>query len=97
MTEYRCHWWPAGAQAVLTPSVSVDAVSTRHGAALALRQLVQLGCDITAPHAHVDLKEPDGIKHTVLVEELIDWLRAPEQAVFVAREGLAELLRAAAD
>ena len=96
MTDYRCHWWPAGAQPVLTPGVSVDAASTRHGAALALRQLVELGCDLTAPHAHVDLKEPDGSTHTILVEELIDWLGDPAQADFVEREGLDVLLRAGA-
>jgi hypothetical protein len=92
-TEYRCHWWPTGAQPVLTPSVTVDARSTREGAALALRQLLQLGCELNAPHAHLDLIGLDGARHTVLVEELIDWLRAPEQATFVAREGLDELLR----
>ena len=93
MTEYRCHWWPTGAPAVLTPSVDVDAVSLRHGAALALRQLLQLGCDISAPHAHVDVTGPGGTSHTVLVEEVLDWLGSPEQASFVDREGLEALVR----
>jgi hypothetical protein len=78
---------------VLTPSVSVDAVSLRHGAALALRQLLAQGCDISAPHAHVDVTGPDGASHMVLVEEVLDWLGSPEQASFVDREGLDILLR----
>jgi hypothetical protein len=96
MTEYRCHWWPDGAQPLLTPGVSVDAESTHHGAALALRQLVELGCDLTAPHAHLDLKASDGTTHTILVEEVVEWLSAPGQAAFVEREGLDVLLRAGA-
>ena len=81
---------------MLTPSVSVDAESTRHGAALALRQLVELGCDIAAPHAHLDLEGAGGATHTVMVEEVIQWLSAPDQAPFVEREGLEVLLRAGA-
>lgn len=79
---------------MLTPSVSIDAPSVRHGAALALRELVKLGCDVTAAHAHVDVQDADGATHTVLAEELIDWLSAPEQAAFVEREGLETLVRA---
>ena len=82
---------------MLTPSVSLDAESMRHGAAVALRQLVELGCDVTAPHAHVDVKVADGATHTVLVEEVLEWLRAPGQAAFVEREGLDVLLRAGAE
>jgi hypothetical protein len=50
------------------------------------------GCDISAPGAHVDITDPAGVKHTVLVEEVLDWLEAPEQTTFVQRERLATLL-----
>lgn len=97
MTEYRCHWWPAGAAPVLTPNVRVDAESARHGAAVALRQFLPLGCDITAPHAHVDATEADGSTHMILVEEVLDWLAQPAQAPFVERERLEDVLRAAVE
>jgi len=53
---------------------------------------MQLGCDITAPLAHIDVTEADGGKHTLLVEEVLDWLSDPKQMPFVQREGLATLL-----
>ena len=93
MTEYQFHWWPSGTTASLTPSVRLQAESHLHGAALALRQFKQLGCDITAPLAHVDMSEPDGAKQTLLVEEVLDWLNHPEQREFIHREGLAVLLQ----
>jgi hypothetical protein len=34
----------------------------------------------------------DGVKHTVLVEEVLDWLSEPTQAAFVRRERLEPLL-----
>jgi hypothetical protein len=74
-----------------TPSVALKAESTLHGAALALRHFVQLGCDITAPLAHVDVTDADGSKHTLLVEEVRDWLSDPKQTAFVQREDLATL------
>ena len=92
MTEYHFHGGPSGAQRTITPSVRLDAESKLHGAALALRHFVQLGCDITAPLAHIDMTEPDGVKHMVLVEEVLDWLSDPNQAAFIEREGLAVLL-----
>jgi hypothetical protein len=93
MTEYQYHWWPSGAaRAALTPSVRLQADSHLHGAALALRHFKQLGCDISAPLAHVDVSEPDGVKQTLLVEEVLDWLNDPKQADFLRREGLAALL-----
>jgi hypothetical protein len=93
MTEYRCHWWQPAATQALTPSVTVDAQSPRHGAALALQRLVELGCDVNAIGAHVDITDADGVKHTVLVEEVFDWLKDDEQAGFVQRHGLATLLQ----
>lgn len=93
MTEYRFHWWPAGTEAKLTPSVTIEAESPFHGAALALRYFMQHGCDITAPLAHVDLTGPVGVKHTLLVEEVLDWLNDPKQTAFVRNEHLADLLR----
>ena len=93
MTEYRLHGWRSGTQAPPAPSVSLDAQSPFHGAALALRQFLQAGCDINAPLTHVDMTEPDGLKHTLLVEEVLEWLRDPKQAAFVHSEDLAALLR----
>jgi hypothetical protein len=94
MTEYQYHWWPSGAsRAALTPSVSLQAESHLHGAALALRHFMKLGCDVTAPLAHVDITEPDGVRQTLLVEEVLHWLNDPHQTDFLHREGLAVLLR----
>jgi hypothetical protein len=92
MTEYQYHWWPSGARgAALTPSVKLQADSHLHGAALALRHFKQLGCDIAAPLAHVDMSEPDGARQTLLVEEVLDWLNDPRQTEFMHRENLASL------
>ena len=93
MTEYRFHWWPSKTKSVTTPSVTLEAESTLHGAALALRHFMQIGCDITAPIAHIDLTDSDGRKHTLLVEEVLDWLKDPKQTAFVQREHLATLLQ----
>ena len=93
MTEYKFHGRPSGIQRTVIPSVKLDAESNLHGAALALRHFVQLGCDITAPLAHVDLSEPNGLKHTLLVEEILEWLNDPQQTAFVHREGLTVLLQ----
>ena len=91
MSEYRLHRWPSGTQHTVTPSVKLEAESQLHGAALALRHFMQLGCDITAPLAHVDVTEPDGGSHSLLVEEVLDWLNDPKQKDFVDREGLTVL------
>jgi len=92
MTEYQFHLWSSGTQRTPTPSVRLNADSPLHGAALALRHFKELGCDITAPLAHVDMTEQDGVKHTLLVEEILDWLNDPKQTGLVHREGLAALL-----
>ena len=92
MTEYHFHWWPVTSTAGLTPSVKLQAESHLQGAALALRHFMQLGCDIAAPLAHVDITEADGAKQTLLVEEVVDWLNDPNQADFIEREGLTGLL-----
>src|SRR5436190_10946592 len=62
MTEYQFHRWPSGSKRAPTPSVRLQAESHLHGGALALRHFKELGCDITAPLAHVDMSEPDGAK-----------------------------------
>jgi hypothetical protein len=93
MTDYRFHWWPTKASSNLTPSIALEAQSPRHGAALALQRFVDLGCDITAAGAHVDVTESDGVTHTVLVEEVLDWLKQDQQAAFVQRHRLASLLQ----
>ena len=93
MTEYRFHWWPTGTNMTPCPSITLRAESHLHGAALALQHFMQHGCEIGAPLAHVDLTEPDGVKQTLLVEEVLDWLGDPQQSAFIQREGLADLLR----
>src|SRR5262245_3873006 len=97
MIEYHFHWLATESHQADTPAVRVEAESDRHGAALALRHFMQLGCDINAPLAHVDLTEPDGGKRTLLVEEVLEWLNDPEQAAFVGREDLARLLDESGD
>jgi hypothetical protein len=93
MTEYRFHWLVQGSRANLTPSVVLEAPTTFHGAALALLRFLDQGCDMGAPGAHIDVSDSDGAKHTILVEELFDWLKRPEQTGFVQREGLAVVLQ----
>jgi len=92
MTEYLFHWWPSEATRTMTPSIKLQADSHLHGAALALRQFLDRGCDIRSPLAHVDITESNGVKQTLLVEEVVDWLNQPKQAEFIHREGLAVLL-----
>jgi hypothetical protein len=92
MTEYRFHWRPSGATRAVTPTVKLDAESHLHGAALALRQFIELGCDLAAPLAHLDITEPTGVTQTLLVEEVLDWLHESQQAEFIRREGLSVLL-----
>ena len=91
MGEYRLHVWAPTPGAVM-PSVSLEAESTLHGAALALRHFKDLGYGIAAPAAHIDVTDSGGAKHMVLVEEVIDWLKDPKQAAFVQREELALLI-----
>ena len=93
MTEYRFHSWPPAKEAKLAPTVALDAQSRLHGAALALRAFVELGCDIGGAGAHLDVSDPDGVKHTLLVEEVLDWLTDREQTAFVASHRLASLLQ----
>jgi hypothetical protein len=91
MTEYLFHWWPSGTTRAMPPSIKLQADSHLHGAALALRQFMELGGDITAPLAHVDITESNGVKQTLLVDEVLDWLQEPQQGDFIHREGLSEL------
>jgi len=83
MTEYVFHWLPAGTERVLVPDVRVTADSRLHGAALALRHFKEMGCDFSMPLAHVDITGADGTTHTLLVDEVLDWLSDPEQTGFV--------------
>ena len=89
MTEYQFHWLPN--KQAPSPTVRLEAESHLHGAALALRHFRQIGCDITAPLAHVDMTEPEGVKQTLLVEEVVEWLNDPLQSDFVRREDLVSL------
>jgi hypothetical protein len=88
MTEYRFHWQLIRTE---TPTITLEAETHLHGAALALRYFKQVGCDIAGPLAHIDTTEPDGLRHTVLVQEVLDWLKGAGQADFMKREGLASL------
>jgi hypothetical protein len=92
MTEYQFHGLPSGTTRALAPRVSLEAESHLHGAALALRHFRQLGCDVAAPLAHIDMTEADGVKQTLLVEEVLEWLHDPKHSDFIDREGLAVLL-----
>jgi len=91
MAEYRFHSKSSAATPSI-PTVTLQAESHFHGAALALRQFVQHGCDLASPLAHVDMTESDGSKQTILVEEVLEWLQDPKQRDFIEREGLATLL-----
>ena len=93
MTEYLFHWMPAGTERLLVPDVRLTADSRLHGAALALRHFKEVGCDLSTSLAHLDITEPDGASHTLLVEEVVDWLSHPKQAAFVRSEGLDGLVR----
>jgi hypothetical protein len=93
MTEYRFHSRPSPRAAAVKASVTLDAESRFHGAAIALREFQQRGCDLAAPLAHVDLTEAGGDTHTLLVEEVLEWLKDPGQSAFVQHENLAVLLR----
>jgi hypothetical protein len=97
MTRYQFHWLPTATTRATIPTVTLHAESHLHGAALALRHFMELGCDIGAPLAHVDMTEPDGARQTVLVEEVIEWLNQPHQTDFMQREGLAVLLHKGAE
>lgn len=83
MSEYLFHWWPAGTERAMVPGVRLTADSRLHGAALALRHFREVGCDLSTPLAHVDVKDPDGATHTLLIDEVRDWLMEPGQAGFV--------------
>ena len=91
MTEYRFHWLLARITGTMLPTVSLEAESRLHGAALALREFRQHGCDLAAPLAHLDVTAPSGAHETLLVGEVLDWLNDPAQVEFVRREGLAIL------
>ena len=93
MIEYRFHWRPSASSPAVQASVDLDAESKLHGAAIALREFMQRGCDIAAPLAHVDVTEAGVGPHILLVEEVLDWLKDPGQSAFVQHEGLAVLLR----
>jgi hypothetical protein len=89
MTDDRFHWWP---RSLTIPHAARAAPSAHHGAALALRQFAALGCDLGAPGAHLDFTDADGNTHTLLVDEVLAWLKEPHQAGFVERQHLASLV-----
>jgi len=74
------------------PTTTFDADANLHGAALALREFTLRGYDVTPFGAHIDMQHAGGKTHTVLVTEVLDWLRLPAQSEFVAKENLAALL-----
>src|SRR4051812_1555772 len=94
MTEYLFHMLPSGTTRTMPASIALQADSHFHGAALALRQFMERGCDITAPLAHIDITESNGVKQTLLVDEVAELLNEPTQVEFVDRENLGVLLQA---
>jgi hypothetical protein len=92
VTEYQFDWKASANAPAVKSRVSIDAQSRFHGAAIALREFVRRGYDIAAPLAQVDMTEPSGETHILLVEEVRDWLKDPRQAAFVRGEDLAVLL-----
>jgi hypothetical protein len=92
MTEYRFHWRPADGARIAKPSVTLEAASHLHGAAIALRQFMEQGCDIAGPLAHLDIVDANNAKQTLLVEEVLAWLHEPQQREFVAGAGLTRLI-----
>jgi hypothetical protein len=90
-TEFRLHVW-SNTPGLQSPTISLDADTNLHGAALALREFTRRGCDVSPFGAHIDMKDTRGRTHTVLVSEVIDWLRLPAQGDFVAKEELTALL-----
>jgi hypothetical protein len=93
MTEYRFHGRLSANPGAVTTSIGLEAASRFHGAAIALRTFMEGGCDIAAPLAHLDMTEANGDKHVLLVEEVLAWLKEPDQAGFVQHEGLTGLFR----
>jgi hypothetical protein len=90
VTAFRLHLW-SRAPGNRIPTATVDAQSNLHGAALALREFTQLGHDITVPGAHIDIEETNGPTHTMMMSEVLDWLRQPEQTEFVEEQNLGYL------
>jgi hypothetical protein len=90
-TQFRLHLWSRvpGDQ---IPSASLEADTNLAGAALALREFTGRGYDVTPFGAHIDMEHAGSRTHTVLVTEVLDWLRLPAQSEFVAAERLAALL-----
>jgi hypothetical protein len=93
MAEYRLHWMTREKQSRVSEAVTLEADTARHGAALALRHFMQHGCEITTPLAHLDVTEPSGRRHTLLVDEVIEWLHDSQQAQFVENEHLGVLFQ----
>jgi hypothetical protein len=91
LTEFRLHLW-SRVPGNKIPTTRIDAASNLQGAAMALHEFIRLGYDITAPGAHIDVEAVAGHPHTVSITEVLDWLRLPAQADFVARENLQSLL-----
>jgi hypothetical protein len=90
IAEFRLHLW-SRVPGKRVPTATFDAKSSLHGAALALREFTQLGHDITAPGAHIDIEEINGPTHTIMMSEVLEWLRQPEQTEFVKEQNLGYL------
>jgi hypothetical protein len=93
MMDYRFHWWPPSRT---IPHVACAAQSAHHGAALALKRFMAMGNNLRAPGAHVDFTDAGGNTHTLLVDEVLDWLKEPQQTGFVEREYLEPLVNSGA-
>jgi hypothetical protein len=54
------------------PSVCLEAESRLHGAALALREFIQHGCDLATPLAHLDVTAASGAHATLQVRKVLE-------------------------
>src|SRR4029450_6575965 len=90
-TEFRLHLW-SRVPGDRPPAASFDAESNLEGAALALRQFMQSGYDITAPGPHRAVEAPGGPSRTMMISEVLEWLHRPDQAELVKKENLEQLL-----
>ena len=43
------------------------------------------------PGAHIDIEEMNGPTHTIMMSEVVEWLRQPEQTEFVKEQNLGYL------
>ena len=98
---YKIHLWTRGTNSRI-PVEDVDAEDRLHAAAIGLRFFQMRRFDISPKLAHVDMENLERVEFeadkgetgTVLVSEVVAWLRQQEQANFVKENELEPLLKA---